>query len=105
MQARRIRRLVEVHDLPGLSRFRQSGLQPFGLPGALANPIWLVGISVHGEEMQRSPGEIIVALVAWQGEIFQIRAGTNRLPIVVAQGGEETFWSAPSPKEPLYGEM
>ena len=42
--------------------------------------------------MHWTPGKIVIAFVAGQGEVIQVGEGVGGIPVMVAQGGEEAIF-------------
>ena len=59
---RRVRRVVEVDDLPGGCGCRQGRLQPLGLHGVRSGAVRFPLDAVQCEEMYRTLDEVVVAL-------------------------------------------
>ena len=81
--------MVQVDQIPCRGGCRKPILQPGRLNRGTCSSIRFTRIAVNRKEMHRSPGEIVVALVAGQGEIIQIGPRVGSIPIVIAQSGEE----------------
>src|SRR5947209_6845044 len=80
---------MEVNYLPGFGCGGEGSLQPLRLHRSADDAARLGGVAVNGVEMDRTPGVIVVSLVAGEGEIVKVRLGVGLHPIVVAQGREE----------------
>ena len=52
-------------------------------------------VAVYGVEVHRPPGVVVIALVARQGEVIEVRLRVGRDPIMVAQGREELVEGGP----------
>ena len=81
-----------INDIPGGSGSCQAQLQPGRLRRIGFHPVRFVQTTVERKEVNWSPGKVIVALVAGQGEIILgwLRAGG--FPVVVAQAWKETVY-------------
>ena len=87
--------MVKIHDLPLRRRGGQFVLQPGALRGSAAGAVRLAAVAVDGEKVHRSPDEVVVALVARQREVVQVRSGPAGVPVMIAQAGEEAVGGRP----------